>query len=359
MAPDSASNHIGAWDPQDMAATARDSAGVGADSGLPTEARFQVNVTKALRRRNSNPASGTDPAIPAVFLLEQECPPTVFQAISRVPILNNGVAALNGKIWFVSPAANSGRCLSVAFPDDAGLFDYVNRDLGMGTAPAIVYDPRSIPREIRFYGKGLHFPDECTSKSADAERVTAAEIFDVVQRVYDGCLVTPDANSRAALLWEKPDRCWPCNNTEATIQSALKVALFVEFRSCAIREEQATETGRTDIEIEEYDFSTPGTCIHHALLELKVLRSFTYFGTPLSESDARRAVTKGLCQAFVYGRTKNAILKSLCCFDMRQSDDHEACFNDIRDRAKHRSVELRRWYIYSSSERYRQVITAL
>src|SRR5690606_28548391 len=97
-----------------------------------------------------------------------------------------------------------------------------------------------------------------------------------------------------------------------------------------------------------------GTIIHYALLELKVLRSFSHSGTAYPASTADEAVSKGLNQAHSYGVSNNSLLRMLCCFDMRTNDVGEtATFAHVQADAVTLCVSLKRWYMYRSSEHMR------
>ncbi|GAI36275.1 unnamed protein product, partial [marine sediment metagenome] len=59
-------------------------------------------------------------------------------------------------------------------------------------------------------------------------------------------------------------------------------------------------------------------------------------------------------QAYEHGTQKGVKLATLCCFDMRKTDEKESCFDHVREIASSKQVVLKRWYIYSSSESYRK-----
>ena len=144
---------------------------------------------------------------------------------------------------------------------------------------------------------------------------------------------------------------------ERTVQQFLRTGLAGRFSWCSIRAEQPAKLGRTDIEVVDDRTGAPGAITHHALLELKVLRSFAHTGLPYPDSNAIDAVSKGVNQAHAYGLTHNTLLRMLCCFDMRTIDvGDSATFAHAMTDATALRVRLRRWYMYRSSALYRDAI---
>ena len=347
---------LGSWNVEDLALTAQSFAGRGSDDRLPPEIRFLSNVAKLIQERKAIDSERSDPNLPAVFLLALTRPKVVLETAVRVPMLDNGLHPLNGGIWLVAAVVNSGYKLDVKYEDDDSLFRFVTDSLNLGDVPAVIYEPRVASDKIRYYPFGLQEPDKCEVRPAKGEEVTDEEIFSVVEGIYHQCLKTPDAQSHAGKLWKRADRFWPSSNAEAVVQLNLKAGLVGRFFACNIREEQRIPEGRTDLEIEEKDPHNRGVIIRHALIELKVLRSFHEGGSVFPPSETLDWIKSGVLQAHEYGTNKDAKLATLCCFDMRKTDEKESCFDHVREIARKKQVVLKKWYIYSSSERYRQAM---
>jgi len=348
---------LGEWKVEDLALTAKSFAGIGTDDHLPLEVRFLSRIAKLIQERKVVDSKRSDPNKPAVFLLAPIRRGKISKTAIRVPMLDNGLNTLNGWIWLVSAAVNSGYRLEVDFQDDDSLFTFVTDSLNLGDVPAVVYEPRGPSAKIRYYPSGLREPDKCAVYPAKGEEVTDKRIFSVIERVYQQCLKTPDAQSRAGKLWVRPDRCWPSSNAEAVVQLNLKAGLAGQFLTCIIREEQTTPEGRTDLEIEEKDPLNRGVIIRHAMIELKILRSFHEGGSEFPPSETLDWIKSGVLQAYEYGTQKSAKLATLCCFDMRQTDEKESCFDHVLELARNKRVVLKRWYIYSSSGSYRKAMS--
>ena len=359
MAGDDRVGELGPWSDADLGRTASDEVGVGADAGVPDAARFFAGVVKLIRRRLSTEGADTDPQQPAVFLLAPQASaqgPDVPSA--RVPMLNNGRTAVTGRLWFVNTVVVSGRCLDLGERSDDELFRYVVDDLQLGSIPAILFDPRTGTAEVRFYPDGLSEPDQCQSTTAASADVSLDRICEAVQRICEACLITPEAQTRAGKLWSDPDRCYAASSAEDVVQTNLKAGLVTAFPTCTIRHEQTDVPGRLDLEIEESDPVDESVVIRHAVLELKVLRSFGAGGGTYSENETREWIESGVRQAAAYRDAKGHRIAVLCCFDMRREDTGGQCFAHVHDLAVCLRVALRRWFIYATSEQYRAAATA-
>jgi hypothetical protein len=148
----------------------------------------------------------------------------------------------------------------------------------------------------------------------------------------------------------------PSEHPEGIIQFALKAGLLNAFPLCDVREEEPNIEGRLDLRIVEPHPDDRAVATPHAVLELKVLRSFWASGTAVSGNDAANRVKEGVDQAFAY--RKGATYSILCCFDMRKDDTGDTCFDAIREYATKLEVSLRRWFIYASARAYRAALAA-
>jgi hypothetical protein len=175
----------------------------------------------------------------------------------------------------------------------------------------------------------------------------------VVESVHKHELVTPD-NSGPHKIWSDAAKGRPIQVAERFVQQLLRIGLATRFAWCSIRQEQPTKVGRTDLEIVDDRSGLPGQITHHAVLELKVLRSRGETGAVVTEVDTKQHITDGVNQAYAYGKDKNTKLGMLCCFDMRDSDEgDQKTFEHIDAVAQKLAVLLRRWFLHRSSEAYR------
>ncbi len=352
---------LGPWKDADLAGTLRTTPPLGADSDLPHEVRFNAGVVRLIRRRLVVAGAETDPNRPAVFLLEPIAHwPNPDTTPTPAPMLDNGLTPVTGRLWFVSnPAVVAGKYVDLEDCDDDRLFRIVTEDLHFGNVPAVIFDPRLRIPEFRFYGRGLSRPEICEVVSLNAEDVSLARIFEIIDIIYLNSLVTPEVQGDRNVggLWEENTKKWVSRHAESRVQYRLRLGLSAAFKTCIVRQEQTSVAGRLDLKIEEYDPIDRARNIRHAILELKVLRSFGSKGARVAQEAILKWIDKGVRQAAVYRDQWNAIASALCCFDMRLEDTGEASFEHVSQLAQRLEVELNRWFIFATSEEYREVLT--
>lgn len=354
---DSDESALGSWANANLEVTARADAGIGADDGLPPEIRFVANVAKLIRRRLAQPNVSADPTRPGIFLFCPE-PPETAPPATRVPMLDNGLTTISGRIWFVNAGPGSGRFVDYDIVSDEELFSLVSGTYGLKTKHAIVFDPRTTIPEVRYYPSGLGDPDTYTIISVSTEEVDLHRVLTVIQAVYNTHLITPDGQPPAGKVWHDHSKWQPSSKAEGIIQLYLVAALAGAFPVCTIRHEQTMPEGRLDIEIEQNDPIDRGKITRHAILELKVLRSLTEMGNPVSDTKTLAWVESGVKQAAAYRDSKNAKWAALFCFDMRKTELGDACFNHVTELARTLKVSLHRWYLYATSELLREALAS-
>jgi hypothetical protein len=345
------------WPDADLVVTANENRNVGVDADLTEEARFLAGVVRVILRRVANsglPLTGE----PAVFFLQPNGPEGV-NSLESYPMLDNGLTQIERRLWFVSPVVTAGKCLSLEAWDDAAVFGFACDELAVGATPAIVFEPRTTPAVARYYPLGLSQPEQYEQLRLSATAISLEDIFAVIDTIHERVLVTPNAQVPGPSLWAKARKHCPASKAEQLIQMHLRTGLTTAFPSCAVRPEQSQATGRLDLEIEETDWSDPTTVTRHAILELKVLRSFTSTGSAVPARQTRDAVADGVTQVSAYRKERAARSSALCCFDMRPEFTAEKCFTGtIKVRAGKLKVALRVWHLFASSKAYRELLTA-
>jgi len=345
------------WSDELLRQTANNYPGVGADAGQPDSVRFLRGVARLVKKRLKLEAAvaGT----PSVFLLCPAAPQTIDkELLTSYPMLDNGQTPVEGKLWIVgNPVVTAGRCMALGTLEDGELFELIVSSFEQGDVPAVIYDPRPAPAQIRYYPSGLRNEDDCeVFDIPTTERVALQDILEVVNHVCERQLVTPDGQSEMGKLWADPSHHLVASKAEQTIQMYLVSALNGAFPTCEIRFEQPDATGRLDIEVEESDYS--GGFIRHAILELKVLRSYGSNGGHYSADYVRNWVAKGVDQAYSYRVKLRAAQSALCCFDMRTSHSDTSAFEEIAEKASALDVVIRWWGLFASSEAYRSYLSA-
>ena len=122
-------------------------------------------------------------------------------------MLDNALTPLSGRIWFVSAAVVAGRYVDLDEGTDADLFSLITDTLQLVDARAIIYDPRTTPSTIRYYEGGLQQEEVVSALSLNSD-VSLDSIVEAINRIYNHCLVTPEAQAKAGKLWEKNTHWW-------------------------------------------------------------------------------------------------------------------------------------------------------
>lgn len=343
------------WSGEDLVSTIRSAAGLGADAGMPSVTRFVAAIAKLVKRREAT-ATPPGPTKPGVFLLLPTPPNTIAQEVVRVPMLDNGLTELNGRLWFVGEVAVSGRFIELVDKGDDEIFTWISSDLGLGSVPAVIVDPRTTHKDVRFYPKGLCEADTCEILTLRGTDITPQSVYDVVDLVYRRFLMTPEAQEVAGKMWTEGDRHWPASRAEQQCQLYLHVGLQTAFPTCIVRSEQPAVPGRFDLQLEESDPLDRSQVARHATLELKVIKSFRSTGTHVPQSENDAAIDSGVRQAGAYKEEWSSRFAALCVFDMQASDNGETCFAQVAELAKNLGVLLWRWFLYGSSEEYRATL---
>jgi hypothetical protein len=345
---------LGPWAEDNFAVTVRSAiSGIGIDAGVPEEIRFLGSIVKLIRLRLAADKDAQDPLRPAIFLLKPS-PQTVNEPLKREPALNSGLVRLTGRIWFVSAAANSGRHLEIDIAGDLdALFQLVVEEFKLGSAPALLFDPRAAGRQIRYYTNGLADPEDCQICNLDDNEVSTNSIFELIDRVWMASLMTP-RHAAATSIWKNAAKCIPSRTAERSIQEVVRLGLCVRFPACTPRPEYNLDSGRLDILIEEMDVLQPSLVRCRAIIELKVFRSYSHEGNAVARAVVNTSITEGITQVSAYANEKNAPVAALCCFDMRSACTKANCFTPaVATDAASMKVSLAVWFLFSSSKKYR------
>lgn len=353
-------NGLGPWKDADLRVTARADAGIGADAGLPVDIRFRSSIAKLVRRRLAVRGSAHEPNLAAVFLLMPSPPDAAAPyAPKRVPRLDNGLHAINGKVWFVGAGPGSGHFIPAELDDDDDLFKFVTDTLGLGEVTAMIFDPRHPELHVRYYPKGLTELEAFADLPVAGNDVTIEAVTAAIETTYAEKMITPVAQPKAVKLWHNRDKWWPFHDAEDRVQAYLEIGLNAAFPTCTVRAEQSMPEGRLDIEIIENDPIDRSKVTQHGILELKVLRSFGEGGSTVTKKYTNGWIQSGVEQAAAYRDRKGANWGALICFDMRcENVGDAACFKHVRPLAKTLEVHLRRWFVYATSKQLRSALAA-
>ena len=356
MANDSDNSTIlGRWADGDFMGTVSQHGGVGFDADLTDENRFVVGVVQLLRRRQAEMKARGESrdADIAIFVL-QPTPPNSAPNAQRVPMVDNGLTMVAGRLWFTAAPVVSAHYVELPLANDDGRFSYVTDQLNLASQPTLIFDPRTALAQLRWYPKGLGQPNNVELKLLEGA-VEPEDVLEAIDRLYNECFVTPSGLPQGINLWANASRHWPRKDAEVLIQSHLKAGLVSRFPFCKVRHEQSQPAGRSDLEIEQSDPLDHSHITRHAVIELKVLRSFWASGSIVSDTETKEWISEGVQQATAYCAEKDAQWSALCCFDMRKTDPGDGrCFAHVQTSADEQGVKLRRWFLYASPAEYRK-----
>jgi hypothetical protein len=345
---------IEGWSDEDLLRNAAENLASGSDAGLPDQLRFLSGVIRLLRRRiaRGEPLS----AAPAAFFLLPSGPTGMRDdEYEVVPMLDNGLTTVEGAYWFVGPVVARALTKRVEDWDDADVFAEVGGNIGLASVPTVIFETRTDPPGARYYPTGLGTPDRYEEVVLNRSGLRLDGIFDVIDRVYASVLVTP---AKSTGIWADAGKHWVSSSAEDNVQLHLRLGLVGALPGFVVRAEQSQATGRLDLEVEEQDSRDPSVITRHAILELKILRTFGHAGNEYSAASITKAVRDGVTQAFAYREERGARSSALCCFDMRVKFGGDECFSGVVRKARDLHVELRSWHLFASAGAYREHLAA-
>jgi len=345
-------DNLGAWTGDSLEETVESYEGTAYYDGLDDSTRFMHGVAKMIRRRLAKNGAENEKAYPAIFILGTP-PENLMKIMKAAPRLDSGMDKLSGYVWFLSREPRSGRGFVPDFASDEALFNYVISTLKAGEMPSVIFDAKESVRTVRFYAQGMKHMDDCQILSIDGADINPNSVHCAIDNIYDKRLVTAEAGAHNIQLWKDKDKHYPIERPEAEIQSHIVTGLASKWVGLKIKEEQTGVSGRYDISITEQIPLEPSKWIEHALLELKVIKTFKSTGKKHTESENRTWLKDGLDQAYCYRKENGSKFAALCCFDMQKENNGESCFNHINEEAKKLLVLLWHWYIYAKSKKYR------
>lgn len=209
--------------------------------------------------------------------------------------------------------------------------------------PTLLYVPDAVSSPLVFFEGGVA-NENLQRIEYDFATVTAAtpsETRAAIDRLYDQSMKTPNGMYGSAKLWKDGAKYKPVPETEKVIQALVRSAFIGAFPGLYATEEEMTDAGRFDIALVTMH---GGTKTYFGLLELKVLRK---------GARAEDSIEKGIDQAFAYAKEWAIPWAQLCCFDMRDVAPDDDPFHTYRAKAASLHVDLERWFLHSTHDRYR------
>ncbi|MCF3463414.1 hypothetical protein GTY70_05895 [Stenotrophomonas maltophilia] len=346
----------GLWSEDSLVETVSGYLGNGYDQNLPAFRQFCHAAAKIIQRRRAR-EDNTLLQGAVIFVMEGIVPISDLQKESR-PLFNHGVASIDGRVWTGSSRLATATGIALPQGGAADRVNFVVEKLGMGSRPAIYYDASEEEAVMRAYPAGLEQPDNCEDLSLNSAEFTIEHLKRLLDHAHAKLLISPSGSNLARNLWSDRQAIIPIGDAEKGVQDILHVALTtgLGFGSIAVRAEGSSEMGRYDFFLEEQDPLNASTWTHHAIIELKVLKSFSEAGSPVADAKNIKAVSDGLTQAAAYRDSHYCRFAALCCYDMRTAPDPEGAVAHERKRAAHLDVAMWSWPLYPSAKLAREAL---
>jgi hypothetical protein len=341
------------WTEQDLAETTRAYVGSGYNQNAEDFAQFCHEAAKIIQKRRAV-SPQTLASAPVVFIMAPR-PSVDGMSYEERALFDRAKAEISGRIWF--GAARLGLGIGIDLPqcDDQQRFQYIIDSLNAGNAPAVYYDAADDAAMMRIYRKGFSVPDEYENLSLDSANLTLSHIKAILDKAHDQFLKTSTASETARKLWQNQSKCFPIKEAEKGIQEVLFIALssYLGFGPVYVEQEGVSVMGRYDFRLKEQDPIDSTKWTHHAILELKVVKSFTNTGGAVQNSTNLQAVSDGVNQANDYRNDQHCRMAALCCYDMRVSPDPAQAVAHEQQRAATINVELWAWPLYATPKKAR------
>ncbi|MCP1473087.1 hypothetical protein ABIA54_002829 [Pseudomonas sp. EB276 TE3739] len=347
-------NPLGPWESDRSELERATADGTGLYAAIDPNLEFRSSTMKLVSSELN--AANNSFKSPVYFVLSEK---EIFQKVrpssERVVPLKRASRSkkLDGNLWFVPRSLAMGFAVDVRDKPAPEVFDIIE-SYDAGELFTVMFDPASAG-QFYIYPDGVSNPS--SSEVIDLISPNSLSVDDIIAAL-DGLytLIRSPDQMKALPLWLAPSKWHPIEKAEDAVQNEVTRALagrlapFVDVRS-----EQPSTIGRTDIELIQTFGLKNGELIRHALIELKVLRSYGSTGKSVSPKIITRHISQGVRQAALYATT--ARIKMLCCYDMRTTDHgDQACFAPFLTAAHDREVFLKRYYLYNSSQALREAL---
>lgn len=321
----------------------------GADANLADPVRFVRRVRECLSAFTNRHGGLAESAL---FLLAPSIPDSVKDRATLRRRIHTGEVNPSGNVWIVGAAVADGHAVPFQGASTEQIFDLACTDLGLGGVPAVFCDAMVSPQLFAWYPSGLSQAERLfEGPIALTSPPTLADLIEIVDRVHQTRLMTTHHQSADTALWQNHAKYWAHERAEKRVQDALMAGLGGAFgKPYFVDQEAASDSGRFDIGFREA--TAPGQTTLHAILELKLARSFGSTGIPKSPSDNEQHAVDGVEQAWAYAADHGTKGAACLVFDLRTEDQHQHPTR-ASARAEELSVLLRLWRCFPSAEHYR------
>jgi len=281
--------------------------------------RFAQAVRSLVERRAQEGWPNEGEADVAVFVLV-DYPRKVGQVHGGRPFadpVGQGTSLL-GRMFFSSADATHGQFIPI--PTEPGAILEWLHDCGLGACPIIAVYRNAKQMVTRRFGIDSSAQNDAIRDQEPS--ATMQELKDALLHYHRSRVVTPSSCPDGVWKSDHAHRYIPGPHPERTIQSDLEVALNFWFRGVIRAEgEDRTNIGRIDVRLLKKEPN--GGLAYWAILELKVIKSFTNSSSVVPTSVNLEAIVKGIGQAASYRMNRCAEEGLLEIYDLRQDKSED------------------------------------
>ncbi|WP_300530302.1 hypothetical protein [Maricaulis sp.] len=277
----------------------------------------------------------------------------------------SGSSEMDDHIWIVNPSLlrATGCAMGTPFSEMIGRIEASN----LGGLPTIIVEWTSARPFMGAYPTGMRNPDDSVEVKFADEPITSDEVQETLNQLHSRALETPfllnQGNQESP--WNDAGKAIPKSQAEILVHWRVHDCLAQKFAHDRfdVRSEADTAKGRLDLQLCRWFDGGPGfnealTC--DGVLELKVLRSKTSGGNPVSDNDNEKNVAKGLIQAHQYRSEKKADWVALCCYDMRATQvANPNCLDKFATQAAADETAIWYWPLRQNAEAARDQAYAI
>lgn len=291
----------------------------------------------------------------SVFLRSQTISGDIRERKTKaLPFVCKGIDPVCSKV--VISDAQLARAYSLDFEADDDIFEVLEQE-GLGSHPALIVDWRNPAPSVVFWPKGVAAADDPIEIYMSDHQITPEEMKSILDDFYEARLCTPQRiiEGHSQKVWEEASKGWPASRPEERIQGVLVTYLRGRLKHDVLPE-VPNKAGRLDVNIRAKAHKPNGDPVIEPLwtLELKALADMTSTGSSVGATVIENGLNKGVKQAHQYRKAEHTKFAALCCYDMRKNNiDDATTFAPIRKEANDNQIHLWRWFLFRSSNAWR------
>lgn len=305
-----------------------------------------------VHKRKLNPTSAKDPKAPVVVLFPDNWRPLgKTNKWQHLPEVDDGSRQLTGYLFVAPPNLGAAYAIKLPTNEMGDIVDWIEDELKLGTAPAILMNPDATVPELRVYVQGVSVPTKKSTYPLCLAELNCAALDGLLLRFWRDVVCAPGGGRKCQKLWQNRQALIPVKRPEKIVQDEMCRYLNRSLPGLRAKDEENVELGRLDVRLLGPASADHSIIVHHAVIELKVLTKGNTKPPFTDTKTVRCHVKEGVRQAASYRKPPEASrIAMLACYDMRHraGERGETCFDHVTNFAKKEAVEIRRWPLFPS-----------